>query len=150
MTASLREVGRRQALPHGTLRGALGAFLLVLSAACSENVTSSLGCPQLCSDQSATLQDTTLTGVLVLDSTLTGFPLAGTTRDFTMIAQGDSADVRLVQRFDTLPNTYRVTGTVIDTAITTVDSASVTFLVDTTIGRPTTPVTIDAFDVDSN
>jgi hypothetical protein len=136
-------------LPDRILRGALGAFLLVLSAACSENVVSSLGCPQLCGDQSATLLDTTLTGVLVLDSALTGFPLPGMSRDFTLISQGDSADVRLVQRFDTLPNTFRPANTTTDTAITFVDSAGVTFIVDTTIGRPTTPLTIDAFDVDT-
>jgi hypothetical protein len=136
-------------LPDRILRGALGAFLLVLSAACSEQVTSSLGCPQLCGDQSATLLDTTLTGVLVVDSTISGFPLRGASRDFTLISQGDSADVRLVQRYDTLPNTFRPANATADSAITSVDSARVTFVVDTTIGRPTTPVTIDAFDVDT-
>ena len=63
------------------LRGAFGASLLFMISACSEQVTSSLGCPELCTDQSATLRDTLLSGAVVLDSTFTGFPLLGATRD---------------------------------------------------------------------
>jgi hypothetical protein len=131
------------------LRSALGALLLVGSAACTEELTGSLGCPELCGDQSATLRDTTLVGVVMLDSTLTGYPQFGTTRDFTMLAQGDTADVRLVIRFDTLPNTFRHPNASADSAITRVDSARIFVVVDTTIGRPTTPVTVDMFDVDT-
>jgi hypothetical protein len=131
------------------LRGALGALLLLGSAACTEELTGSLGCPELCGDQSATLRDTTLVGVVTIDSTLTGYPQFGTTRDFTMIAQGDTADVRLVIRFDTLPNTFRHPNAVADSAITRVDSARIFVVVDTTIGRPKAAVTIDMFDVDT-
>ena len=46
-------------------RGALGAALL-LALGCSEQVSSSIACPDLCTDQSATLRDTVLTGALVL------------------------------------------------------------------------------------
>ena len=131
------------------IRGALGALLLLGVVACTEEVTGSLGCPELCTDQSAELRDTTLTGTLTIDSTLVGFPLFGTARDFTMIAQGDTADVRLVIRFDTLPNTFRHPNASVDSAITRIDSARIVFLVDTTIGRPKAPVTIEAFDVDT-
>ena len=131
------------------LRGALGALLLLGSAACTEELTGSLGCPELCGDQSATLRDTTLAGIVVIDSTLTGYPQFGTSRDFTMLAQGDTADVRLVIRFDTLPNTFRHPNAVADSAITRVDSARIFVVVDTTIGRPKAPVTIDMFDVDT-
>jgi hypothetical protein len=131
------------------LRSALGALLLVGSAACTEELTGSLGCPELCGDQSATLRDTTLVGVVMLDSTLTGYPQFGATRDFTMLAQGDTADVRLVIRFDTLPNTFRHPNALVDSAITRVDSARIFVVVDTTIGRPKAPVTIDMFDVDT-
>jgi hypothetical protein len=131
------------------LRGALGALLLLGSTACTEELTGSLGCPELCGDQSATLRDTTLVGVVALDSTLTGYPQFGTTRDFTMLAQGDTADVRLVIRFDTLPNTFRHPNANVDSAVTRVDSARIFVVVDTTIGRPTAPVTIDMFDVDT-
>ena len=142
--------------PHGVfvlvdrmIRGALGALLLLGLAACTEEVTGSLGCPELCADQSAELRDTTLTGTLTIDSTLTGFPQFGATRDFTLIAQGDTADVRLVIRFDTLPNTFRHPNATVDSAITRIDSARIVFVVDTTIGRPKAPVTIEAFDVDT-
>jgi hypothetical protein len=131
------------------IRGALGALLLLNGVACTEEVTGSLGCPQLCADQTADLRDTTLTATLALDSTLTGFPQFGTSRDFTLIAQGDTADVRLVIRFDTLPNTFRHPNASVDSAITRVDSARIVFVVDTTIGRPKAPVTIEAFDVDT-
>jgi hypothetical protein len=131
------------------LRGALGALLLLGSTACTEELTGSLGCPELCGDQSATLRDTTLVAVVVLDSTLTGYPQFGSTRDFTMLAQGDTADVRLVIRFDTLPNTFRHPNALVDSAVTRVDSARIFVVVDTTIGRPKAAVTIDMFDVDT-
>ena len=136
-------------MPDRIVRGALGALLLLFIGACSEQVTGSLGCPQLCGDQSATLRDTTLTGTLTVDSTLTGYPLFGTARDFTLISQGDTADVRLVMRFDTLPNTFRHPNATVDSAVTRVDSSRIMFVVDTTIGRPKTAITLEAFDVDT-
>jgi hypothetical protein len=131
------------------LRGAVAALLILGFAACTEQVTGSLGCPELCGDQSAALRDTTLTGTVTTDSVLTGFPKFGTVRDFTLIAQGDTADVRLVMRFDTLPNTFRHPNSAVDSAVTRVDSARITFVVDTSVGRPKAPVTIEAFDVDT-
>jgi hypothetical protein len=134
------------------LRGALAALLLLFSAACTEDLTTSLGCPQACGDQSAVLRDTTLTGVVVQDSVLLGYPQLGFTKDFPIIAQGDSADVRLVMRFDTLPNTFRNPNASVDSTVTKVDSAMLTFVVDTSITRfsASAPVTIDAYDVDTN
>ena len=143
------EHGRSVRLPHRLIRGALGALLLFAISACSEKFTSSLACPQLCGDQSATLFDTTLTGTIALDTALTGFPLLGGSREFTMIAQGDTVDVRVVVRFDTIPNTFRHPNATVDSAVTRVDSATLVFTVDTTIGRPTVPITVDAYDVDT-
>ncbi len=131
------------------LRGALGASLLFMISACSEQVTSSLGCPELCTDQSATLRDTLLSGAVVLDSTFTGFPLLGATRDIALIARGDTADVRIIARFDTLPSTYLPAAPQPDSLIARVDSATLLFRVDTTFEKPTVQVTIDAFDVDT-
>lgn len=136
-------------MPDRILRGALGAALLVILAACSEQVTSSLGCPDLCSDQSATLRDTVLTDAILLDSTLTGFPLLGETRELSLVSRGDTADVRIIARYDTLPDTYRFPGAVTDSVIRRVDSATFIFLVDTLFAKPKTAVTIDAFDVDT-
>jgi hypothetical protein len=136
-------------LPDRILRGALGALLFLGFVACTEEVTGSLGCPELCGDQSATLRDTTLTGILTVDTVPTGNPQFGSARDFTLIAQGDTADVRLVVRFDTLPNTFRHPNATVDSTFTRLDSTRITFVVDTTIGRPKAPVTIEAFDVDT-
>jgi hypothetical protein len=130
-------------------RGAFVAFLLALVVGCSEQVTGSLGCPALCTDQAAALRDTTLSGVVVLDTTLLGFPPLGTTRDVTLLNLGDTADVRLIARFDTLPNLYRPSGAASDSAIARVDSATFVFVVDTLVAKPKVPITIDAFDVDT-
>jgi hypothetical protein len=131
------------------LRGAVAATLLLASVGCGEQVTGSLGCPELCSDQSATLRDTVLLSAVDLDSTFTGFPRLGTATSFTLVAQGDTADVRLIARFDTLQNLYRPTGAATDSAVTRVDSAALIFVLDTSFARPTVPVRLEAFDVDT-
>jgi hypothetical protein len=130
-------------------RGALGAALLLVLGACSENVTSSLGCPSLCSDQSATLRDTVLAGAIVFDTTLTGFPLMGETRELSLVARGDTADVRVIARFDTLPQRYLPPTPQPDSLIARVDSANLIFRIDTAFVKPTIPLTIEAYDVDT-
>lgn len=136
-------------VPDRILRGALGIALLFVASACSEQVTSSLGCPELCTDQSAQLRDTVLAGAVVFDTTLTGYPLLGTTRELSLVSRGDTADVRLVARFDTLPSRFTPAKPQSDSLIAFVDSATMIFGIDTVFVRPTSPVTIDAFDVDT-
>ena len=136
-------------LPNRILKGALGAFLSLAFMACSENLTGSLGCPELCQDQSALLRDTTLTGVLVVDTVVTGFPLQSTARDFTLLSRADSGDIRVVFRFDTLVNTFRHPNATTDSAITRVSNALVHFSVDTSYGKLKAPITVDAYDVDT-
>ena len=136
-------------VPDRIVRGAMGIALLFSLAACSEQVTSSLGCPELCTDQSATLRDTVLTDAIVFDTTLTGYPLLGTTRELTLVTRGDTADVRVVARFDTLPSQFVPKTPQPDSLIALVDSATMLFVIDTTFVRPTSAVTIDAFDVDT-
>lgn len=131
------------------LLGALGAALLFPLAGCSEQVSSSIACPELCTDQSATLRDTLLVGAVVLDTTFSGFPRLGETRDIALVARGDTADVRLIARFDTLPATFLPPAPQPDSLITRVDSATYLFRVDTAFRKPTVPVTIEAFDVDT-
>jgi hypothetical protein len=132
-------------------RGALGAALLIgVLVGCSEQVTGSIGCPELCADQSATLRDTILLGAIVVDTSFSGFPRLGEGLDVNLINRGDTADVRLVTRFDSLPTAYVPTNPQPDSTIQRVDSASLIFLVDSTSRRAITgPLTIDAFDVDS-
>lgn len=136
-------------VPDRIVRGALGIALLLSLGACSEQVTSSLGCPELCSDQSATLRDTVLADAVVFDTTLTGYPLFGTSRELTLINRGDTADVRVVARFDTLPNRFVPPAPQADSSIAVVDSATMIFVIDTSFVRPTSAITIDAFDVDT-
>jgi hypothetical protein len=137
------------AVSERILQGALCAALLFMAAGCSEQVTSSLGCPELCTDQTATVKDTVLAGAIVLDSTLVGFPLRGETRELSLVARGDTADVRIIARFDTLPQRYVPAAPQADSLIRKVDSASLIFRIDTLFAKPTIPVTIEAFDVDT-
>ena len=136
-------------MPDRIIRGALAALLLIGFAACSENVTGSLGCPALCVDESATLRDTVLTGIVSIDSTFIGFPRPGESRDVTLITQGDTADVRLGIHYDTLPKRYQIPLASSDSAIRKVDSATMIFRIDTLVTKPTTPFVIDAFDIDT-
>ena len=129
-------------------RGALGATLIAVLAGCSEQVTGSLACPELCANQAVGLRDTILTGSVVVDSTLLGFPLFGSTPDLALVSRGDTADIRVVARYDTLPNTYTKSGGETD-SIRVVDTAHVLFVVDTTFAKPKVAVRIDAFDVDT-
>lgn len=131
-------------------RTALAAVLLVgVIVGCTENVTASLGCPQLCADESAALRDTILAGVVVTDSSLFGFPKLGDTRDVMLLNQGDTADVRVVARYDSLPQRYQIAGASSDSAIRKVDSATMIFVIDTLVTKVTQPITIDAFSVDT-
>ncbi len=130
------------------LRGALGALLLIGTlAGCTEQVTGSLGCPDLCTDENGILRDTTLFGAIVIDTTFGGFPRLGEDRNVTLFNNLDTADVRLVTRFDSLPVKYTLAGA--DSLIRRVDSASLIFVIDTLAAKPTLPITIDAFDVDT-
>jgi hypothetical protein len=65
------------------------------------------------------------------------------------VSPGDTADVRIIARYDTLPETYRLGGAATDSVIRRVDSATFIFVVDTLFAKPRTAVTIDAFDVDT-
>ena len=118
--------------------------------ACSEQVTGSLGCPTLCVDESAALRDTILASAVVLDSTFIGFPRLGETREFTLLALGDTGDVRVGVHYDTLKTRYQIIGAASDSLIRKVDSATMIFLIDTTATKPITPFTIDAFDIDTS
>lgn len=132
------------------LRSALGALLLVGTlASCTEQVTGSLGCPDLCTDENGILRDTTLIGAVVIDTTFLGFPRLGEDRDITLRNNADTADVRLVARFDTLPTNYQIIGASSDSLIRRVDSAALIFVIDTLTSKPTLPFTIDAYDVDT-
>ena len=132
-------------MPKWSLRVLVVAVSVVL-AACGERLESGNACPILCPGQSLALRDTTVTGV-VLDTTLTGFPPRGASTFLLLANSGDTAEVRYVVRFDSLPSTY-VKGA--DTlAITSVDSAYIRISFDATQSRFSAPVTFEAYDVDA-
>jgi len=132
------------------LRSALSALLLVGTlAGCKEQISGNLGCPELCTDESVAVRDTILMGSIVVDSTFLGFPRPGDDRDITMWNNKDTADVRIVARFDSLPVNYQIIGASSDSVIRRVDSASLIFTVDTLRQKATLPITIDAYDVDT-
>jgi hypothetical protein len=63
---------------------------------------------------------------------------------------GDTADVRLAIRFDSLPKTFIPTTAAPDSLIRLVDSTSLIFFIDTASVKPTSPITVEAYDVDTN
>lgn len=136
-------------MSHRILKGVLCAVLLVIAVdACTEQVTGSLGCPALCADESAALRDTILPASIVLDSTLVNFPRLGEGANITLLNRGDTADVRLIARFDSLPFSYNTTATT-EALISRVDSATLSFAIDTASAKRSAPLTIEAFDVDT-
>jgi hypothetical protein len=128
------------------------AWLLGLTAslglsACGERLDSGAACPALCSGESLALKDTTLEAI-VLDTTLSDFPPRGSSNLLTLTNSGDTAEVRYIVRFDSLPTTY-ASGT--ETfPISVVDSAYVRIAIEEDLSRFSGPVVFEAYDVDTS
>ncbi len=122
----------------------LRAFWLVLAipmvaavGACTEDLQTGRSCPLLCPGQEIEVRDTIIDNIVVLDSSLVGFPFQGSEEPLLMARLGDSLDVRPVVRFDTLTRTFLPTGSSIPEAITDLDSAFVNvFLTASTVPTP--------------
>lgn len=131
---------------RGWLLGA--AVLAVLSvAACSDKLDSGASCPLLCPQQAITLRDTFVDAVIE-DTTIVGLPPIGQEDYLMLSSHGDTLETRAIIRYDTLPQTY-TTAAANEDEITEVDSAYLIMpvaLLDST-KKPTTPVTIEAYDV---
>lgn len=107
---------------------ALLALPLALAAgACSERLDTAAGCPVLCPGQTLDILDTVIDPAVVLDTTLSGFPLQGEESPLLLARRGDSLDVRAIVRFDTLVRRWTPAGDTVSRAITYVDSASLQF-----------------------
>jgi hypothetical protein len=102
----------------------LSIFMLALGAAslaaCGEKLDAGNGCPLLCPLESAPLLDTIVDGV-VLDTSAVGFPNLGYEANLFLAQRGDTADVRVITRYDSLPIIYQYKGS--DSTIVRVDSA---------------------------
>lgn len=126
MSRRLRALWLVLALP---LAAALGA--------CTEDLQSGETCPLLCPNQEIEVRDTIIDNIVVLDSSLIGFPFQGSEEPLLLAKLGDSLDVRPVVRFDTLTRTYLPLGVDTPEPITDLDSAFVTvFLNETSVPTP--------------
>jgi hypothetical protein len=129
---------------------------LVAAAAvggCGEKLEAGSACPLLCPRPDIEPRDTLVEGVVV-DSTIAGFPPIGQESDLLLAARGDTLDTRVIFRFDSLPKIYTHPSATSDTIVNHVDSATLRIVLDTTTlagipGLPTTPVTMELYDVDS-
>jgi hypothetical protein len=122
-------------------------------AACDEKLEGGAACPLLCPTPAAQLKDTLIDAVAI-DSSLAGFPRIGEESQLLLAARGDTLETRVIFRFDTLSQTYTHTATPADSVITSVDSARLQVVLDTTTlpgtpGKPTAPVTVELYDVDA-
>jgi len=136
-------------IPAG-LRAAGVLSIITIVAACTETLDSSVGCPDLCTDQAGLIETVTIDPV-VLDTTVSALTGQGTEASMLLATRGDTVDSRAVVRFDSIPARY--VKSLIDTAtaaITTVDSARLRLKVDTVGAKIPGPVTIDAYDVDTD
>jgi hypothetical protein len=123
---------------------------LAVAAGCSERIEGGEGCPELCPTENVPVKDTTLDAV-VFDTVLSGYPGPGEQALFLLAAQPrpDTAEVRAVVRFDSLPARYFPAGAADSVQITQVDSGFITLHLDTTGTLLSGAATISAYDVDT-
>jgi len=121
-------------------------------AACGENLTGGKTCPELCPDQSVSFRDTILTGAIVIDSNLAGYPPLGSANGGYVLSDyndhGDTLQTALIVRYDSLPERFDTTSIHKDPdslKITGIDSASITFSVVARTGSDTLLVTDSVF-----
>ncbi len=126
---------------------AVAALFLSISS-CSENLDSSGVCNVLCPVIGGDVKTITLDAAIEVDTSVSAFSGLGTDPSLLLAKRGDTLDTRVIIRFDSLPQNFTPAG---DTAqpITSVDSAYIQFIVDTASIKGTSPVTIEAYDVDT-
>lgn len=88
------------------VRTLLAWLVMPLVGACAEKLESSNNCPILCPGQEFEIRDTVLTADFVTDTTLGRYPSLGYENGLLLASRGDTADVRAVIRFDTLPRVW--------------------------------------------
>jgi hypothetical protein len=126
------------------------ALTAVLSiAACSDKLEGGKSCPLLCPEQSITLIDT-LVDAVVQDTSVLGLPSIGNEQYLLVASHGDTLETRAMVRFDTLPTTF-TSANAVDSVITRLDTAQLIapIIRPDSAHRPTGPITIEAYDVDT-
>jgi hypothetical protein len=125
-------------------------FIVGILAACTEQLSTNVGCPDLCTDQAGGIETVTIDPV-VLDTAVAGLPGLGTEAQMLMANRGDTVDSRVVVRFDSIPARYnKVASDTTTSPITIADSARLRIRIDTAGAKFPGPVTIDAYDVDTD
>ena len=127
----------------------LVASTLTIAVGCQDNLDAGKSCPLLCPEQSVTLKDTVIDAVFG-DTTVLGVPSIGNEVFLMLSSHGDTLDSRAIIRYDTITNTFTGASST-DSTITEVDSAQLVIPIaaEDTLRRPSAPVTIEAYDVDT-
>lgn len=126
------------------------ACVALVTAACSEKLESTVGCPDLCPGQGIEVINVTIEPVILDTTVLAGAPFG--LEPFMLVAsRGDTLDSRVIIRFDSLPQRFRRTlADTTTTPITTVDSAFLQLRLDLAEQQLSGPITVSAYDVDSD
>lgn len=126
------------------------AGVALAAAACSEKLDSTVGCPELCPGQGIDVINVTIDPVTLDTTVATAIPF-GLEPSMLLSSRGDTLDSRVVIRFDSLPQRYRRSSTdTTTTEITTADSAFLQLRLDLAELQLAGPVTVSAFDVDTD
>ncbi|MBA3579220.1 MAG: hypothetical protein H0W42_04470 [Gemmatimonadaceae bacterium] len=126
------------------------ACAVLFAAACSEQLESTVGCPELCPGQGINVINTTIDAV-TLDTTVGSAAPFGAEPFMLLASRGDTLDSRVVIRFDSLPQRFRkVLADTTTTEITTVDSAMLQLRLDLSEKQQAGPITVSAYDVDTD
>lgn len=131
----------------------LGFATAVSAVACTEKLEAGAACPLLCPQPDVQPRDT-LVDAIAVDSSVPGFPVIGEESPLLLAARGDTLETRVIFRFDSLAKTFPHPSVPADTIVTHIDSATLNIVLDTTTfvgvpGLPTSPVTLELYDVDS-
>jgi hypothetical protein len=138
---------RRFARRAATLAAAATAVAIVHG--CSEQLEGGRACPILCPGQDVELRDTIVAAV-ALDTTLSPYPGLGDEPFLLLTSRGDTLETRVIVRYDTLPTTFRPSGSPTDTPIDFVDSAHLEIRLQFPTPRSEEQtVTVEAYDVDT-
>jgi hypothetical protein len=137
----------------------IAAFSVVVAVgACSEDFTGGGACPVLCPESGFQIINDTLEAVVVLDSSIRGFPLPGSENQLTLLQRFGGSDTVItagIVRFDFIPTTVPVGTDSVQVA--KLDSADLRLSIvsaefDSISRRDTlkrVPVTIEVYDVDT-
>lgn len=123
-------------------------LVAAVASACTEKIEGGGACPLLCPQEEITFADTTLYPV-VLDTTVAGFPSIGQENYLLLANRGDTLNTRVIIRFDGLPTSFHDAETSADSAITSVDSATLLARILVPAVKPTEPFTINVYNVDT-